>query len=81
MNITKIELLDMLVHGIVSVKFIKANGDERKMKCTLNDKYIREDAKPKDTNKVTTLQENLVRVYDVENEGWRTININTLIQF
>ena len=75
---TKTELLYMLTDGVTSVKFIKADGSERKMKCTLNTKFIREDLLPKATSKVVSLPEHLIRVYDVEKEAWRTINIDTL---
>ena len=67
-------LITQLQEGIVEVTFLKVNGDERVMTCTL-----REDVKPAATKKdpltlekVRKINEEVLSVWDVKAEGWRS---------
>jgi hypothetical protein len=67
-------LIAQLQEGIVEVTFLKVNGDERVMTCTL-----REDVKPAATKKdpltlekVRKINEEVLSVWDVKAEGWRS---------
>ena len=82
LQITKDELLEKLNTEAVSVTFTKADGSERTMLCTKMISKIPETQHPK-TDKVVKLDENgnvietdLVTVYDLEKEGWRSFNFS-----
>jgi|GEM_PF-723487 len=85
-EITKDALVGMLIDGVVEVEFIKADGSQRVMKCTLSPDYLPEateeevqayDAKPK---RQVTLKPDQVRVYDIEAQGYRTVTLSKLIR-
>lgn len=66
---------DLLVHGIVTVRFTKADGSERIMKCTL-----RKDILPQ-PDYLTNLQAHdteRLAVWDIENEGWRSFRLDSI---
>ena len=84
LQITKDELLEKLNTEAVSVTFTKADGSERTMLCTKMISKIPETQHPK-TDKVVKLDENgnvietdLVTVYDLEKEGWRSFNFSKI---
>ena len=84
LQITKDELLEKLNTEAVSVTFTKADGSERTMLCTKMISKIPEAQHPK-TDKVVKLDENgnvietdLITVYDLEKEGWRSFNFSRL---
>lgn len=67
-------LITQLQESIVEVTFLKVNGDERVMTCTL-----RNDIKPAATKKdplsqekVRKISEEVLSVWDVKAEGWRS---------
>jgi hypothetical protein len=73
----KIELREHLHKGLVKVVFVKKDGTDRTMMATLNEDLIPEDKKPKGTgNKVDN--GNTFAVYDVEADGWRSFNYDTV---
>ena len=62
----------------VIVRFLKQNGEERTMRCTLNFDIIPVEKRPKekvDIEKIMNeIRDNgILRVYDLEKEAWRTI--------
>ncbi len=69
------------------MELVKAEGTDRIMECTLNPKFIPVDRTQKiiaDVNSGKTIKplaEHLVRVYDSEADGWRTINLKTVNTF
>ena len=80
LQITKEELLEKLQNESVSVIFTKADGSERTMLCTKMISKIPEAQHPR-TDKVVKLDENgnvvesdLITVFDLEKEGWRSFN-------
>lgn len=66
----------------VLVKFIKKDGTERVMKCTLNFSRIPESKKPKGINLekiLTKIQKHkILSVYDLEKQDWRTVPFESL---
>jgi|FreactcultureFD7_1027221.scaffolds.fasta_scaffold01388_16 hypothetical protein len=70
-------LRNLLFTQQVTVYFTKKDGTERKMICTLNP-----DVLPKrevnENKKERIVSENIVAVYDVEAEGWRSFNIDSV---
>ena len=67
-------LKGMLHMGPVKVTFRKQNGDERVMKCTLN-----EDIVPPFEVKGTKKKNNeVVSVWDIEKSAWRSFRIDSV---
>jgi len=84
LQITKDELVEKLQNESVSVTFTKADGSERTMVCTKMVSKIPEAQHPK-TEKVAKLDENgnivesdLITVFDLEKEGWRSFNFSKI---
>ena len=71
------DLRHYLHKGVVKVIFTKKDGTERTMLATLNEELIPEDKKPKGTGKKKDNGET-VAVYDVEADGWRSFNIDSI---
>jgi len=82
---------EIIRSGVWTVQFVKANGSIRDMEATLDQSMIPEEHIPKSeksqasdkTAHTVTNNEyrGLVRVFDVEAQGWRTVNLNTLIEY
>jgi WYL_2, Sm-like SH3 beta-barrel fold len=68
-----------LFEGPCLVTFIKVDGDKRIMKCTLNEKYIPQ-AEPKKTDRVKKENPDVLAVWDLEKEGWRSFRLDTIIE-
>jgi len=69
-------LRNHLKYCVVVVEFIKKDGSHRRMKCTLNETLI--PPKEYDTRPRAARPENLISVYDLDVDGWRTINADTI---
>lgn len=78
------ECLDQLRAGTCSVNFVKKDGTEREMLCTLNMDKIPEKHIPKsDGNKRSTegtISES-IRAYDLEKEAWRSFRLDSVKTF
>ena len=72
-------LRDLLRTNIVEVIFTKSDGTERKLKCTLKaDKLPVKEESGDDTPKRKKSNPDLVSVYDVENNGWRSFRFDSI---
>lgn len=63
----------------VTIKFVKKDGSERKMVCTLLESKIPEEKQPKNTGKKQS--DESLAVFDVEKQDWRSFrwdSINTI---
>ena len=61
---------------IFSATFIKKNGEIRKLHCMLKvTKYLKGGEKKYNTDSL-----NYITVYDLKNKGYRTLNLNTIIE-
>jgi hypothetical protein len=68
------QLRELVGNKIFSVVFIKKDGSEREMVCRLGvKKHLAGGEKKYDTDAL-----NYLTVYDMQAEGYRTINVNTL---
>lgn len=74
-----VDLLKKIKDGdIVTIFFKKKDGSDRLMKCTLNFNKIPKDKRPKDMkleNILALIKKNVLRVFDVEKQDWRSIPI------
>lgn len=75
---TRDEIVKTLANEIVEVIFVKANGEERNMLCTLSDHFLPEGTPSKTTKDVNP---ELVTVWDLEKEGWRSFRLDRLISY
>jgi len=69
--------MNMLSKGVVNIKFTKTDGSERDMKCTLMEEIIKPHEKKTDREKKQN--ENVISVWDVDKEGWRSFRFDSII--
>lgn len=74
MMLSKFDLKEKLENGVVTVVFEKTNGEERTMQCTLLNEYLPE------TKGVRAENDNVLSVWDVENNGWRSFRVDSIKQ-
>jgi len=67
----------MLHSGIVNIKFTKVDGTERDMKCTLIDSIVVPHEKK--TEREKKINEDIISVWDVEKNGWRSFRYDAII--
>ena len=75
--ISKSNILNLLKQGVIEVKFKKVDGSERVMKCTLLESYVKPHEKTTDREK--KINEDVISVWDVEKEGWRSFRYDSVI--
>ena len=80
--LTRNEMMEMLQKSQCRVIFTKLNGEERNMICTLKDDVIPKATKdPITQKKVRDLNEEVLAVWDVNKEGWRSFRISNVVSF
>lgn len=81
----KHELKEMLVNGVVTVTFVKVDGTERTMKCTLLPEYLPTNVAPGQQLLIESLPRaenpNTISVWDIESQGWRSFRIDSVKTF
>jgi len=75
---SKKKLLQKLKLEVVEITFTKKDNTIRNMKCTQNFELIPKEELPKGNRVVK--DKNIVVVYDVEVNGWRSFNYKSLIK-
>lgn len=73
-------LKSLLNVGPVSVTFTKKDGTERVMKCTTKWSYIPDEKHPIGESTLTENRE-VIRVYDLDNDGWRSFRVDSVRSF
>lgn len=71
------DLVKMLFNNVVIVHFTKKDGTNREMKCTLKPSLVVPYEKKTDRQRNESNPE-IVRVYDLDKQAWRTVNIDTI---
>ena len=73
-------LIQILLEHDCNVSFKKANGETRIMKCTLNPAMFENTTIKEENDEAKTRKENLevLPVWDLENEGWRSFRLDSL---
>lgn len=69
---------EILNNGVCTIKFLKTNGELREMRCTRNLGKIDEEYHPKGNG--AKKNEDIVTVFDLENNGWRSFNKYRLME-
>ena len=82
---SKTEIIERLIQGPTTVTFKKKDGEVRTMKCTLASsivpKYERKTtAESNQADRERKVNENIVAVWDIEKQGWRSFDINAVIE-
>lgn len=74
----KYMLKEMLHNGVISIVFEKADGTIREMNCTLNPTEMPPQLLTEQQNAAKVRNENpdLLAVWDVDANGWRSFNIS-----
>jgi hypothetical protein len=70
-------LIGVLKQQEVEILFTKKDGTERKMRCTLKDEDI--PAVEKKTDRTKTLNEEVLPVYDLDAQGWRSFRLDSIL--
>ena len=82
LDLLKENLLEKLRTNETVVKFTKADGTERTMRCTLVESKIPADKRPKSTEAQTTSTTgSALRVFDVEKGEWRSFRLSSVISY
>jgi len=72
-------LSNLLKKNVIEILFLKTDGTERKMKCTLMHEYLPAVTEAKEsTRKVSTTS---LPVWDLEENAWRSFRIDSLIMY
>lgn len=81
-DLTYDNIIEQLENGIVRLSFIKVkDGQVRNMRATLKEDYIPDSDPIPDKRKHLQDKKEVVRVYDLDVEGWRSFRVNTLQTF
>jgi hypothetical protein len=72
------DLINDLRDGVCRVTFTKKDGTERKMKCTLNEKFMPKIEFAKDTKEVKEPNKEVVKCWDLEKEAWRSFRVDSV---
>jgi len=68
-------LVGLLEEQPVEIIFTKKDGTERTMKCTLQEKYL-----PETVGSEKAKNDEVLAVYDLEKEGWRSFRWDSIKQ-
>lgn len=68
---------DLIKTEVATVTFTKKDGTERVMKCTLNPEQL-PPAPVTEGKKERKVNEDVIAVYDVEVQGWRSITLKSI---
>ena len=78
----KHELKEMLVNGVHTVTFVKVDGTERTMKCTLLPEYLPTNVAPGQQLLTESLPRaespDTLAVWDVDAKGWRSFRLDSI---
>ena len=82
LDLLKENLLEKLRTDAANVKFTKADGTERTMRCTLVESKIPADKRPKSTEAQTSSTVgSAVRVFDLDKGEWRSFRLMSVISY
>ncbi len=72
---------DKLRTNVCVVVFEKVNGEERTMICTIKSDIIETFSGPKSTDRIVTVPNTQVRVFDIQKKEWRSFRTDSVISF
>ncbi len=80
----KSDIISMLKTNVCDVHFTKVNGEERLMRCTLNEDRLPDSVKSQlqqqdERHEQPAFKDNVIPVWDLEKEGWRSFRVDSVI--
>ena len=69
-------LINLLHDGVISVAFVKKDGSDREMACTLNEDLIPNELAPKGDSRSKPTES--IAVFDVEKNEWRSFRWDSI---
>lgn len=73
-------IVKLLKEKIMVIHFTKKNNEQRSMRCTLKFDLLPQVKKKKPTEPKPTSEE-VLKVYDLDKQGWRSIILDTIHGF
>lgn len=77
-NMSEDNIIKMLTESVCTVKFNKIDGSLRKMRCTLHPDLIPLTKIVNETRERKKIND-IIAVWDLDNQGWRSFKISTLL--
>lgn len=77
----KLGILEQLHKGVVDLQFKKVNGGLRNMMGTLKEELIPEKDRPSADASERVVNDNIVVLYDLQVEGWRSFRVENLVEY
>ena len=77
-EINRNQIVNQLMNGECTVSFKKADGTLRVMKCTLKPDLLPV-FEEKTEKKARKVNEDVIAVFDVENNGWRSFRVDSVV--
>ena len=74
-------LREMLSKGVLSVTFLKKDGTERTMKCTLKPDLLPPQTDLEEAVEKKAPRTESIAVWDLEKEAWRSFRFDSIICF
>lgn len=74
-------LKGILREGEVKVKFVKKDGSERDMRCTLKADLLPEQTDLEEQIQKKTPNPDLLAVWDLDKNAWRSFRVDSIIGF
>lgn len=74
-------LKQALLDGVVEVLFVKKDGTERRMVCTLKPGLLPAQTDLEEAVQKKTPNPDVLAVWDLENQGWRSFRYDSVIGF
>lgn len=68
-------LMALLYDGEVQVKFLKKDGTERNMRCTLKPEFL-----PETKTNTRTRSDEAIAIWDIDLETWRSFRWDSILQ-
>lgn len=79
--LSKSELKENLSKSVAEVIFNKSDGTVRIMNCTLMSNFLPQKKLDETTHPIPRREnDEVLAVWDLDNEGWRSFNINSIIE-
>jgi len=78
---TRDEMVSALRQNVCQVVFTKVNGETRDMSCTLMEDKIPDEFKPRDDDTGVQRTLDVIRVFDVNANGWRSFRVDNVTTF
>lgn len=77
----KQNIINDLRNGICVVTFIKKNGDERVMSCTLSEEILQEQIELEESSQKKTSNPEVLAVWDTDKGAWRSFRWDSVKDF